>query len=303
MTDRELRTAALQGVQRLWRRHGDAVPYPAIDEGFVYQGERIPFFSTFEGVYKPAQLQVGTLSVRTTIASRYTDERISDDEVWYDYSPKPERNDWLRDCLELQLPLLYFLQVKSEPPVEYLVFAPVEVVEDDPTRQRFRLDLSPSRLYEDEPDLYRETPVPDDIHRVFERKYGVTETRTRLFQAHFRREVLEAYGRRCAVCSLGEGPILDGAHIVPDSEELGEPSVTNGLSLCALHHRAYDRDLMGVRPDLTVHVFRDRMEHPDEEASEVIAEFDGEDLRVPGREKFRPEQDLVQMRWEESVRR
>lgn len=303
MTDRELRTAALHGVQRLWRRHGDAVPYSAIEEGFRYQGERIPFFSTFEGVYKPAQLQTGALSVRSTIASRYADERISDDEVWYDYSPKPERNAWLRQCLEGRLPLLYFLQVKSEPPVEYLVFAPVEVVEDDPARNRFRLDLSPSRLYEDEPDLYREAPVPDDIHRVFERKYGVTEARTRLFQAHFRQNVLEAYGRRCAICSLGEGPVLDGAHIVPDSEEPGEPRVSNGLSLCALHHRAYDRDLMGVRPDLTVHVFRDRMDHPEEETSEVITEFDGEDLRLPPEEGLRPERDLVERRWQEAADR
>lgn len=301
MTDKELRTSALHGVQRLWRRHGDAVPYSAIKEGFLYQGERIPFFSTFEGVFKPAQLHVGALSVRSTIASRYSDERISDDEVWYDYSPKPERNRWLRECAEHRLPLLYFLQVKSEPPVEYLVFAPVEVVEDDPARNRFRLDLSPSRLYEDEPDIYREAPVPDDIHSVFERKYGVTETRIRLFQAHFRRDVLEAYDRRCAVCSLGEGPVLDGAHIVPDSEELGEPRVSNGLSFCPLHHRAYDRDLIGVRPDFTVHVFRGRMDHPEEEHSGVITEFDGEALRIPSEKGLRPDRELVENRWTEAI--
>jgi len=298
VTDRELRHSALFAVQRLWRRHGDAVPWSAISDGFRYQGDRIPFFSTFEGVYKPRQLQVGALSVRSTLGSRYEDERVSDDRVWYDYSPKPERNRWLCECKEYRLPLLYFLQVKPKPGVEYLVFAPVEVLEDDPPRERFLLDLSPSRLYEDEVDLYEAQPVPETLHRVFERRYGVTETRTRLFQAHFRREVLGAYGRRCAVCRLGESPVLDGAHLVPDQEEIGEPRVMNGLSLCALHHRAFDRDLVGVRPDLTVHVFRERLERPEEEPTRMLTDFHGRELRLPAAENARPDPELVELRWE-----
>lgn len=300
MSDADLRNAALFAVQRLWRRHGDAVPWSAISDGFRYQGERIPFFSTFEGVYKPKQLQVGALSVRSTLASQYEDERVSDDRVWYDYSPKPERNRWLRECMEYELPLLYFLQVKPKPGVEYLIFAPVEVLEDDPPRERFLLDLSPSRLYEDGTDLYEAQPVPDTLHRVFERRYGVSETRTRLFQAHFRREVLGAYGRRCAVCRLGESPVLDGAHLVPDREELGEPRVANGLSLCALHHRALDRDLVGVNPDLEIHVFRERLEHPEEQPTEVLTDFDGEPLGVPDDPELRPDRELLAHRWEEA---
>jgi putative restriction endonuclease len=105
----DLRNGALFAVQRLWRRYGDAVPWSAIAAGFRYGGDRIPFFSTFEGVYKPRQLQAGALSVRSTLASRYDDERVSDDHVWYEYSPKPERNRWLRECMEYELPLLYFL--------------------------------------------------------------------------------------------------------------------------------------------------------------------------------------------------
>lgn len=299
MSDRDLRNAALFAVQRLWRRHGDAVPWSAISEGFQYQGDRIPFFSTFEGVYKPKQLQVGVLSVRSTLASRYEDERVSDDHVWYDYSPKPDRNRSLRECMEYELPLLYFLQVKPKPGVEYLVFAPVEVLEDDPARERFLLDLSPSHLYEGEQaGLYETQPVPEELHRVFERRYGVTETRTRVFQAHFRRQVLGAYGRRCAVCALGESPVLDGAHLVPDREELGEPRVSNGLSLCSLHHRAFDRDLIGVTPDLTVHVFYNRLERPDDEPGRVLTDHHSRELRVPDEDEARPDPSLLELRWE-----
>lgn len=302
MTDRDLRNDALFAVQRLWRRHGDAVPWGPISEGFEHDGERIRFLSPFEGVWKPAQLTTGALSVRSTIASRYADERVSDDHVWYDYSPKPERNRWLRECMAHRLPLLYFLQVKPKPGVEYLVFAPVEVLEDDTPNERFLLDLSPSALYEGETTLEGE-PVPEKLHRTFERRYGVSEVRTRLFQAHFRRAVLSAYRRRCSVCELGESPLLDAAHLVPDAEDLGAPRVDNGLSLCALHHRALDRDLMGITPDLGIHVFRDRLEDPEQEPGRIITEFDGEDLRLPSDEAARPAPALVARRWERALER
>lgn len=94
--------------------------------------------------------------------------------------------------------------------------------------------------------------------------------------------------------------MLDGAHLVPDREELGEPRVSNGLSLCALHHRAFDRDLMGVTPDLTLHVFSDRFERPDDDPGRVLTDYHGEDLRVPEREEARPDPELLQVRWEQA---
>jgi len=112
--------------------------------------------------------------------------------------------------------------------------------------------------------------------------------------------VLSAYGRRCSVCTLRESPLLDGAHLVPDREELGEPRVENGLSLCAIHHRAFDRDLLGVTPELRVHVFHDRLEAPEEEPTRVLTRFHDEDLRVPDEEAVRPDPELVAHRWEEA---
>ena len=292
MSDTALRSAALAAVQTLWRRFGDAVPYSAIAEGFSYEDERVPFLSTFEGMYKPTTLARGALSVRSTLASRYTDERLSDDRTWYEYSPHDSRNRWVRENLEDGTPLLYFLQVRPKPGVEYLIFAPTEVIEDDVAGHRFLLDLSPSHLYE---------PIPDHAPRVFERRYGVSHSTVRLFQAHFRRSVLAAYRNRCAVCVLRERPLLDGAHLVPDREEIGEPRVSNGLSLCATHHRALDRDLLGITPELNVHVFRERMEHPDEDAAEILTRYDGASLRLPREPADQPDRDLVAWRWEQTV--
>ena len=58
-----------------------------------------------------------------------------------------------------------------------------------------------------------------------------------------------AYANQCAICRLKELRLLDAAHIVADVEARGEPTVTNGLSLCAIHHRAFDQNLVGVSPD------------------------------------------------------
>lgn len=293
-SDEEIRSAALFAVQRLWRRFGDSVPFVAINDGFVHDKERIPLLSIFEGVYKPPRLEVGALSVRSTLASRYHDERISDDRVWYDYSPRHSRNAWLRENLAYGLDLLYFLQVKAKPGVEYLIFAPVRVIGEDQPRRRFLLDLTPYVLYEATPELL-------ELHRVMERLYGTTEVRTRLFQAHFRKGVLTAYRNRCAICQLGERPILDGAHLIPDREEMGGPRVSNGLALCTLHHRAFDRELIGITPELRVHVFRERLEHADEKPTAILTDFHGTRVSLPRNPVLRPDVELVAQRWETAV--
>ena len=68
--------------------------------------------------------------------------------------------------------------------------------------------------------------------------------RRRVRSARFSREVLLAYGERCAVCAfavrLADNPIaLEGAHIKWHCAE-GPDDVRNGLALCALHHSLFD---------------------------------------------------------------
>ena len=70
------------------------------------------------------------------------------------------------------------------------------------------------------------------------REYAATEVQRRIHQGVFRERVLVAYGGKCAFCTLGYRELLDAAHIIPDSELRGEPVVSNGMSLCRLHHAA-----------------------------------------------------------------
>ena len=95
------------------------------------------------------------------------------------------------------------------------------------------------------------------------RSYAATEVQRRIHQGAFRERVLLAYQRRCAFCSLRHEELLDAAHIIPDSELHGEPVVSNGMSLCRLHHAAFDRLILGVRPDYIIRVRADVLEEAD----------------------------------------
>lgn len=74
-----------------------------------------------------------------------------------------------------------------------------------------------------------------------------------LRDSRFRRRVLAAYEHRCAACGLQLG-LLDGAHILPVGHPESTDAVTNGVSLCALHHRAYDQSLVAFDASYTLHV-------------------------------------------------
>ena len=71
--------------------------------------------------------------------------------------------------------------------------------------------------------------------------------RTRLVQGFFRDAVLSSYEFKCAVCDNDLNELLTASHIIPwkdNIERRADPR--NGLSLCVIHDRAFDRGLMAV---------------------------------------------------------
>ena len=74
----------------------------------------------------------------------------------------------------------------------------------------------------------------------------------------FSKAVLDAYGERCAVCAfsvrLHDVPLaLDAAHIKwHRAGGRDRDKVSNGLSLCALHHRLFDAGAFTLSPKYTV---------------------------------------------------
>jgi putative restriction endonuclease len=78
----------------------------------------------------------------------------------------------------------------------------------------------------------------------------IVETISRLARAaNFRDQVVSAYEQRCAVTRV-QMKLIDAAHIHPVGAEGSTDSVRNGLCLAPTYHRAFDRGLIYLTPDL-----------------------------------------------------
>lgn len=80
---------------------------------------------------------------------------------------------------------------------------------------------------------------------------GPTETvrtvRARLVQGFFRDAVLSGYDFRCAMCGYDLPELLNASHIIPWKNNVAlRADPRNGLSLCAIHDRAFDRGLLAL---------------------------------------------------------
>jgi len=78
-------------------------------------------------------------------------------------------------------------------------------------------------------------------------------------ERRFAEDVLEAYGYRCAICSMDLG-LLDAAHIDPVDNDGSSDDVTIGIALCPNHHRAYDRGLIDILQDGRVNINRTKLD-------------------------------------------
>jgi putative restriction endonuclease len=122
--------------------------------------------------------------------------------------------------------------------------------------------------------------------------------RVRLHQQRFRHAVLRAYRQRCAICALREPSLVQAAHIIEDTDERGIAAVVNGLALCAIHHLAYDRNLMGIDPDGVVHIARKLLEQQDGPMlREGLQGFHGAAILAPRRVDERPDPERLGRRF------
>ncbi|MBT3378816.1 MAG: HNH endonuclease [Lentisphaerae bacterium] len=122
------------------------------------------------------------------------------------------------------------------------------------------------------------------------RRYITAVTQHRMHQQGFRERVLDAYRNRCAICRLRHPELLEAAHILPDGHPNGDPIVPNGLSLCKLHHAAFDGNFLGIRPDYVIELRRDILDERDGTMLEYgIQAFHNHPLIIPRPPDLRPD--------------
>lgn len=261
-------------------------------QNFEFEGQRIPLVGQ-AGIIKPGQIDEA-LSIRTTYTRPgaeppYADQEGADGLLRYKMrgdDPDHYQNRALRRAMADRLPLIWFVAIEKG---TYQPIFPVYVVREEPEERQFVIALDPlQRRLAESLDLSEE-----------DRRYAHTISKQRLHQPVFRSRVLSAYRNRCSICALQREELLDAAHIIADSQPHGRAIVPNGLALCKIHHVAYDKDIIGIRPDLTVHVRQDILEEVDGPMlKHGIQEMHGGRLRVvPSVRAARPREDFLEERY------
>jgi putative restriction endonuclease len=142
--------------------------------------------------------------------------------------------------------------------------------------------------------------LPDPLQPTLaERRYAERVTWQRLHQPEFRVRVMRAYEMRCSVCELHRPELLDAAHIIGDRNRRGTPVVPNGLSLCKIHHAAFDQDLLGVTGDGEVRINAEVLDEVDGPMLQHgLKEMHGRALSQPRRRADRPDRDRLDERYQ-----
>ena len=295
--DRRVRVAAFQFLEEEVARHGEAVPRKTLAEGFTFEGQRVPLLGP-QGIFKAAILPEMPLSITTVpiVEGRtrpYEDEMTQEGQLRYRYrgsDPAHRDNAGLRLAMQRRAPLVYLYGLV---PGRYLPCWPVYIVGDDPSNLCFTVSIDDRMVMKK--DLFATADRGDEARR----QYVTRLTRQRMHQQTFRQRVLRAYREQCAICRLRHEELLDAAHILPDGHPKGEPIVSNGLALCKLHHAAYDRHVLGIRPGLIVEIRPDILEEPDGPMLRYgLQGFHGARLHVPRHQDLRPNPDFLAERYD-----
>jgi len=261
---------------------------------FTFDDQHFRLMDPQRGIRKPKEL-AAALSIRTVYrpdgAKRPYEDEMGDDGLlrykWRGEDLDHPENRALRAAMELELPLIWFFGVGV---AMYQPIFPVYLLAEEPERHQFVIIPGAIRGLVD-----ATSPAESQL-----RRYVMAESKRRLHQPVFRATVMRAYETRCAVCSLAHGQLLDAAHIVPDSDEAGIPTVRNGLAMCKIHHAAYDAHIMGVSPDYVVKIRADLLDEIDGPMLQYgLKERHDQKLMVlPSVRAQRPDRDLLALSYD-----
>ena len=296
--DERLRELAIRHAAFAWldaqRAAGKETFTQEETSNLTLAGEPIRLMPTQQGIWKPGAL-AAALSFRTVYRPEGSD-RPYDDAVgldgFYRYKmrgddPDHFQNRALRLALREGLPLIWWLGVQGG---GYSALYPVYLVGEERADLQFVVDIEA-------------VPQPDitwpSAELQLDPSYRRQLTKLRLHQRPFRAAVLRAYKTSCAVCSFRHSDLLDAAHIQEDSTG-GRPIITNGLTLCKMHHAAYDRRILGITPTYEVRINADVLNEIDGPMlRHGIQEFHGKRLMVlPDRRTERPDPVLLEERFQ-----
>ena len=298
--DHAIRLAAGDWLAERTDHQGSELEWGELLHGFTFRGERIRLVNQ-RGIWKPRQMEM-PLSIRTSPDNPYRDSFDPASQLlhyrYFGTDPDHADNAGLRRVMARQRPVIYFHGIR---PGRYLPAWPAFIVGDDPSALTFAVAIDNPAFAEDQ--LATEgtgAGVAAAGDRDLERRYATRTTLTRIHQRVFRHRVLAAYRNRCAFCCLRQEPLLDAAHIVADRDPTGDPVVPNGLSLCKIHHAAFDRMFLGVTPKGVIQVRPDlRRQEDGPMLRHGLQGLHDQPIHRPRRAADHPDPDRLSLRYRE----
>jgi putative restriction endonuclease len=298
--DWQLRLAAFSRLEELTRARGGVVTNTDLDAGFTVEGQRIRFWDSRRGIWRPRQIAPNGAALSITTAPPkpgkkppYEDQIAPGAESFvYRYegrNPDTYTNVAVRQAMNQRRPLIYFVGLE---PGRYAAIWPCYVTEDNPRNLSFKIEAGVPRI------LSAPAAAELDVS-AGERRYATRVVMQRLHQFRFRQLVIAAYRERCAICRLAHKELLEAAHILPDKDERGHPEVPNGIALCGVHHGAFDSYILGVDPGYRVHIRPDVLEeHDGPMLRHGLQELHGSSLTLPKTAALYPNRDYLAQRFE-----
>lgn len=287
-----IRTKIFEWLEQKALPNDSVLYWKDLTQGFIYEGKPIHLIGA-QGIWKPKEIKYYPISITSVENSQYDDGFRDDDSIFYSYrgtDPNLYVNVSLREAMKNQIPLIYLHQLKKG---KYFVTWPVFIIGDQPDKLRFIVSAESKKI-----NLVSDTSSSQfGYDKTIERSYKTREVIYRLHQKSFRERVLAAYRDQCAVCSLKHRNLLDAAHIIPDSDG-GSVDIANGLSLCKIHHAAYDQNIIGISPDYFVDIRKDILEEIDGPMlKHGLQEMRNRKILIPKKLENQPNQEWLELRY------
>lgn len=150
---------------------------------------------------------------------------------------------------------------------------------------------------------------PENIHdEILEMigfsEYTIVKTR-RKRDPTFRETVLRTYGYKCAICGLGARlgnnlVGLEAAHI--KWVHWGGPDeIRNGLALCSIHHKLFDRGAFAFSKDH--HLVASSHIHDGKQLEEILFKYEGRQIQLPLNPIEVPDTNYINWHWKNIFKR
>lgn len=295
--EEEIRNRSFRWLREQMQMHGEVLPRSILEQGLQYQGHRVTLVGP-SGIWKPKVFETIPISITSTFLGPYDDGFSEDGLLTYKYrgaDPNHRDNVGLREAMRTRTPLIYFHGLMKG---RYLPVWPVFITDNHPDQLYCTVAVDPAYALGHPNTEFLQTVSGNTESSLSVRRYVMSYTRQRLHQSAFREQVLSAYNGSCTFCSLKHLELLDAAHIIPDTEPGGDPVITNGLSLCKIHHAAFDANIIGVTPDYIVSIRRDILEEHDGPMLRYgLQQLDKQKILLPSKKVFWPDKERLELRF------